>query len=1731
MKTHLWRTLTLVMVLAMILPLAAVAQSDAPQGNRTVLAPPGGETTAQPDPMSKLDSHLRELAAAGGQEAVVVYILAKPDADLGRTVDVVESRAFPPDGKLVVARVTPDKILKMASDPDLLAAEVFVAIEAPDPLAYREGLTRPTREQVQAQRAEVQATKEAWKANPESVSPRAFPMGAAPEGGSAVQDWNGADLIGAPAAWAKGFTGEGVNIAILDSGVDFGHPDLEGKQATYEGGPYDGWPIALDPRSMRQYYYNGLTSSDNYNDWMDYSWYADVGNVLRCFEGETTFEFNEETYSIDASIAALSKSGEIRWGIHPDEQFADFVYDWVPFILLDTAVAGQYDTVIADLNFDFWFDGYDDVANKADPVLSQDLGSYVYTDTVVMTGTLWSDPFMLIMGIPPTWWGPDYTSTSTETVPTGAWIWALNHDSVPGATDGADGMPEVSGGTIYYIADGAHPVPGMDYLYPDMGPAGMPPIPFNGQLVAFMLGSYWAGGGEHGTMCASAAAAGGVAQGHFAVTGEWVQYDPEDGTNFLAPPSGDPDDMMPWLKPDDTGTVQGPAPGAKIIAVGDNYEVVNDMQGFYDAYTFLAYGVDGAPNSGDEFIDIVSMSYGDGTVHNDGWDWESRLLSYYNETFLPHTTFFASSGNGGPGFGTVNSPQGNTAVSVGASTQYGASTVFGSAISAGQINDGEVVHFSGRGPDAMGRPDPDVVATGGWGAGDVPLNLAPGYGAFTSWYVQDGHQAWYEWGGTSRAAPEAAGVMALVYDAYKQAHGSFPDYETARQILMASADDLNHDVLMQGAGRVNADRATDVAGGLAGVSVSPSLLAAGDYQGAAYESFAHILYPGDAWSQTFTVSNSGAAAATVTIGDEVLQEMEALTYTQVVSPYLGTEGPYPDTYYYHADYFVGADPSTTSHGADLAIPVPVGADLMQVVMVHPFELFDYSYQDPDPNTVSYSQNQRWSLTVFDWTDRNGDGKLWEDVNDDGVVSVDYGDVVDISSTGAVTQTELNRFTYAYNWANIQEATVRLGDRPDIDNIVIGLVHNTPNVARPGWGAAEYEANPIVVKVIFYQKADWDLVTTSTTSLSVPAGGNATFDATFAIPADQAAGLYEGAITVSEGGHTTLVPTTVNVAVPSDELLFNLGGTDDTGSPYNNGRMGAGSTWYSVLEEGDWRYFFYDAAAGFDQQYLYVRNQWGDVCVDMPTANETVLWGPNPGDQFSMLEPDRFGPYGMMYAGGTWDAYGPQTGWYNPRRGDWWWGADGPLPETRVWGSLWDGLNEIEFRNILLSGKQGCGEGAFEATAGVLGVDAPRTGIQIDATTASGSFTLDAVSPVDGLIAFASGFGQEEWFRNQDVPQGASRDMWPDDLMSGWLHTFTVTNVHGIEIQTFGPWRSDIDLYLLYDADGDGVFNPYDNRERLAYSYYSGPEESIFYSGDYSSGYMIQDGTYAVVMYGYDVQPGDQFDLKLVTFGGDDLNVDGANASNNFVLDVVPGQTESLTVNWEVPGSGVWSGYLWFAMPWEGQPDYFYQGPSFYVPVTINYLGLDMSLSAKTVDKDRVCMRQTGEHEILTYLIEVVNNGNTDVYAEVADLLPEGAIYYVQPIPEGSVPGPTPVPTAVPVPTAIPGAAVSNQGADYVAKWRYGNRQEGYEGYLMPDENGYIRWEGLIGPSKSGALYIEYQVKVEHGFVGTLLNKADVAIRAGEGGTDSVDSYTDFLALKATTNVFYCYNLPVVHKAP
>lgn len=41
-------------------------------------------------------------------------------------------------------------------------------------------------------------------------------------------DW-GLDLINAPDVWQQGYTGNGITVAVIDSGIDYNHPELQGK--------------------------------------------------------------------------------------------------------------------------------------------------------------------------------------------------------------------------------------------------------------------------------------------------------------------------------------------------------------------------------------------------------------------------------------------------------------------------------------------------------------------------------------------------------------------------------------------------------------------------------------------------------------------------------------------------------------------------------------------------------------------------------------------------------------------------------------------------------------------------------------------------------------------------------------------------------------------------------------------------------------------------------------------------------------------------------------------------------------------------------------------------------------------------------------------------------------------------------------------------------------------------------------------------------------------------------------------------------------------------------------------------------------------------------------------------------------------------------------------------------------------------------------------------------------
>src|SRR5690606_35866887 len=177
-----------------------------------------------------------------------------------------------------------------------------------------------------------------------------------------------------------------------------------------------------------------------------------------------------------------------------------------------------------------------------------------------------------------------------------------------------------------------------------------------------------------------------------------------------------------------------------------------------------------------------------------GADEGSAFLEYLTTNVSPSTTIVYANGNDGSGYGTCQSPSSEHVINAGAiydlwwnSSSYS----------------GDVICFSSRGPNVLGQVKPNVLATGYLAPRVLPLSE-----------THSGKAAWNDMGGgTSSATPHVAAVIALIYQAYKDAHGEFPTSEKARDILMSSATDIDEEVFAQGSGIVNAKRAVEIASG------------------------------------------------------------------------------------------------------------------------------------------------------------------------------------------------------------------------------------------------------------------------------------------------------------------------------------------------------------------------------------------------------------------------------------------------------------------------------------------------------------------------------------------------------------------------------------------------------------------------------------------------------------------------------------------------------------------------------------------------------------------------------------------------------------------------------------------------------------------------------------------------------------------------------------------------------
>ncbi len=703
-------------------------------------------------------------------------------------------------------------------------------------------------------------------------------------------------------------------------------------------------------------------------------------------------------------------------------------------------------------------------------------------------------------------WPPDYSfADETPLTPMGLTVAARDF------TD--DGIYDLSAGSLGYFLDVWGASPNAD----DRGLV-LGPIAEDGDYVVFV--NDWFG---HGTSCASCA------------LGRTFEH------LFLGP---------------------GIAPGAKVMGVtalfiGDvieaelwaaGFDLILGTEGWKDV---TGYGtVWGTWNyTGNHKADIISNSWGS----SDWAEWFATLglpwydvltvfedaltVSGYLDPEYPGTVIVHAGGNGGAGYGTFTEPgYGTLPIGVGASTSLNW-TQYEFGFAGGTYDD--VISWSARGPTPIGNVKPDVVNVGAFGWVSAPV-----------WYgFGDGSFAFDLFGGTSMATPLTAGASALVIQAYNETKGAKPIPEATKVILKSSAKDLGYDAFVQGAGRVDAFAAVELALDLSGVSV---------FSSASWDNIASRIE--NAWSMSYyylgepllfkpptgpitdvnwfagAVQPGSSAVAQFTI--ETTQSVSA-NITPVVPKQIGETQTYsgytdelpPDWHIWDLEtgdwlWFWG----------DLTVldltDIPEETDLMVVSLTVPYEYFD-------PNG-DYLWDSRCGLCVLDWVD-DGDEEI------------------------AINEVYL--INYGYNVGTSNEARV---------GFPLRKINGQPVIFIYQRGVLDFV--PFDVYIKYYKRSSWAWIYTPAT-IVVAEDSSETFIANLTVPADAPQGVYQGQIKIDIAGlynRTLAVPVSFQVPaiLSTADLVYDITppSTVELYDPYSvNGYF----DWGWRYEAGDWKQWLFD----------------------------------------------------------------------------------------------------------------------------------------------------------------------------------------------------------------------------------------------------------------------------------------------------------------------------------------------------------------------------------------------------------------------------------------------------------------------------------------------------------------------------------------------------------------------------
>jgi hypothetical protein len=1471
-----------VMVLAGLLGLVTAAPVAAARAIESPAAPTTGVTNMPsanalpiPDqvPYWKMDPQLRAAAAAGmkGWSLVEIYTLRNSELGPVLTKYGAKSNTVIPagdrEGRAIGSSSDAIAFRSTGSDGLPLLQRVWVPNSALREIASLPGvisISRPLNPQL---------TVSPRLRTPVADDPAGDPIRSLQDSGITPTNFPSAVEHGSLQVQTDyGIDGTGINIGLVDTTVDFGHPNLQGQWAVYQNpaSPYVGWPIVLDRSSVLTNLELWTTASDF--DRFPYPFFSSFGTANANFFADTHYQISDSDdgtvdgfihyanglggyvarqdptglsgtvnltrmnrmYYVGNSIdpnQIVSQSGIYRLGILKDDYLTSVYGGRVGLLLVDSTTAGVYDTVYADLDFDFDFTN-EIPATQASPVLAKDLDGDGLTD--ISGGIVYfiSPPTTAVTGevVTPFWDAENETTKgqlangnlvadvygffnlALPTLTMGGMYWPSAGEDIyevliPAAAGNEKGSSQLltAGENILTFApvdttalladyDLSHVYAvtrydaagvdcplgcvlqeGVDYEI-DMDTGEITWLhnfviddfidilyEFNTWRVDFRTGEI--------TFLANATAGSPItadyetglalpyadilAERHGLdlfvpasgdLVGVYGAYDrATHGTGTASTAAGAPTNLMNCGAPGLEGTCDtwGLAPGAKIISID-----IFKPNGFgFDAWYFAVEGADGIPGTGDE-ANIVSNSWGWVDLPESGWEDWSRFKYFLNTIYAPDVVFVQSTGNDGQGYATESSPTASSSIQVGAAISADIYWLLGLAggdqftwpFATGPLGPGpygDVADFSSRGPNALGQPGPDILGVGHGGIAGIPVNS-----------VFNGQDAWDLFGGTSEAAPNIAGIVALIMEAYAGAHaGAMPSGALVRSILKTTADDVHRETVSQGAGFADAMRAVKAAMEMDGVTADVHEWIPGDYRGVTRDMFLNLLRPGASDSTTITLTNHGTTAATVDLSDGVYARSGTFsfqwTHTNVASNFwvLKKDGVYRS----HGNGFPGDGLEVP---ANLA-PLWDTADFMKV----------WTYSDPNIG------KQTSALILYDWFDVNGNG-IWNRLTEESLI----GPLV---FEGDFSGSRINAKPI-YDPAN--RIHTGLGVR---QTFLTGSNDGTPI--------------PTTLFVEFYQRVDSSWLSVSPSSVTIPAGGTATVTATVTVPTGTAPASYDAGIYYTDGSNVSTIQVLVNV--PAISLPVSFGGGTVRGGLYEPNAFGTG---FMAPAAGDGRWIWIDAAAvpASNRKMLYNLN-WGSASSDA----EILAFAPVADPEFT--NDATYGPSTFALLDATKrDAFARDTiepGW--------------EFLSTDVQPGLF--FVKVQALRTTVPGEP------MQASIGIMTTNTDD--VRVSSNHAAGAIPVTITSQVPMRSAFqvdASGAlvlktnttaVQGETVTSRPFPGGAYIDYLYNQ--GSFARTETVVGPLTRAVTwtlSFGGGATDVDMGIFYDADCDGTYTVADD---------------------------------------------------------------------------------------------------------------------------------------------------------------------------------------------------------------------------------------------------------------------------------------------------------------------------------